>query len=187
MNRFHAVSSARADLLGKDDRTLMKMFMLLTVAIALSAEALAQVPDAPAPSTTCTSHDKPCPEWLHKLIGQYPSAPPIAGVPSMMPGPVHVYTFRKHWGDPPLRTYRKSFTSPWFLASQGVMIASMVIACRRSKYTGEDFHTEAPYTLGVFGINLLADRYLDELYAVGGAALVSQHYIRASIEGPINY
>ena len=165
----------------------MKLLMILTVAIALSADALGQLPDAPAPSSTCVSHDKPCPEWLHKLIGQYPSAPPRRGLPSVMPGPVHVYTFRKHWDDPPLRTYRKSFTSPWFLASQGVMIASMVIACHRSRYTGEEFHSEAPYTAGVFGLNLLVDRYLDELYAVGSAALVSQHYIRATIEGPINF
>ena len=165
----------------------MKLLMLLTVAMALRAEALAQLPDAPAPSTTCVSHDQPCPEWLHKLIGQYPPAAPRQGMPSVMPGPVHVYTFRKHWDDPPLRTYRKTFTSPWFLASQGVMIASMVIASRRSRYTGEEFHSEAPYTAGVFGLNLLVDRYLDELYAVGSAALVSQHYIRATIEGPINF
>ena len=165
----------------------MKLLMLLTVAMALRAEALAQLPDAPAPSTTCVSHDQPCPEWLHKLIGQYPPAALRQGMPSVMPGPVHVYTFRKHWDDPPLRTYRKTFTSPWFVASQGVMIASMVIACRRSRYTGEEFHSEAPYTAGVFGLNLLVDRYLDELYAVGSAALVSQHYIRATIEGPINF
>ena len=165
----------------------MKLLMLLTVAMALRAEALAQLPDAPAPSTTCVSHDQPCPEWLHKLIGQYPPAALRQGMPSVMPGPVHVYTFRKHWDDPPLRTYRKTFTSTWFLASQGVMIASMVIACRRSRYTGEEFHSEAPYTAGVFGLNLLVDRYLDELYAVGSAALVSQHYIRANIEGPINF
>ena len=165
----------------------MKLLMLLTVAMALRAEALAQLPDAPAPSTTCVSHDQPCPEWLHKLIGQYPPAAPRQGMPSVMPGPVHVYTFRKHWDDPPLRTSRKTFTSPWFVASQGVMIASMVIACRRSRYTGEEFHSEAPYTAGVFGLNLLVDRYLDELYAVGSAALVSQHYIRANIEGPINF
>ena len=163
------------------------LMMLLTVAMALRAEAFAQLPDAPAPSTTCVSHDQPCPEWLHKLIGQYPPAAPRQGMPSVMPGPVHVYTFRKHWDDPPLRTYRKTFTSPWFLASQGVMIASMVIACRRSRYTGEEFHSEAAYTAGVFGLNLLVDRYLDELYAVGSAALVSQHYIRATIEGPINF
>ena len=35
------------------------LMMLLTVAMALRAEAFAQLPDAPAPSTTCVSHDQP--------------------------------------------------------------------------------------------------------------------------------
>ncbi|MGE5054964.1 MAG: hypothetical protein ACM3WP_12445 [Acidobacteriota bacterium] len=161
--------------------------MLLAIALCSCANVVAQLPDAPPPSTTCISHNKPCPEWLHKIIGQYPPSAARHGLPSVMPGPVHVYTFRKHWDDPPLRTYRKTFTSPWFLASQGAMFASMVIACRRSRYTGEEFHSEVPWTVGVFGLNLLADRYLDELYAVGSAAVVSQHYIRATIEGPINH
>jgi hypothetical protein len=165
----------------------MKLLMMLTVAIALSAEALAQLPDAPAPSSTCVSHDKPCPEWLHKLIGKYPAAPPRRGLPSIMPGPVHVYTFRKHWDDPPLRSYRKTFTSPWFLVSQGAMFASMVIACRRSQFTGEELHSEAPWVVGVFGINLLTDRYLDELYSVGTAAIVTQHYAHATVSGRVNY
>jgi len=169
------------------DLHLTKAITLVSIVISFSIQAIAQLPDAPAPSTTCISHEKACPEWLHKLIGQYPPVPARLGLGPTMPGPVHVYTFRKHWDDPPLRTYRKTFTSPWFLASQGVMIASMVVACRRSRYTGEEFHSEAPFTVGVFGLNLLVDRYLDELYAVGSAALVSQHYIRATIEGPINF
>ena len=165
----------------------MKSSVMLAITLLLGANALAQLPDAPAPSSTCVSRDKPCPEWLHKLIGQYPSDPPRRGLPSVMPGPVHVYTFRKHWDDPPLRTYRKTFTSPWFLASQGAMFASMVIACRRSQFTGEDFHTEAPWVVGVFGINLLTDRYLDELYSVATAGIVTQHYVHATISGPVNY
>jgi hypothetical protein len=165
----------------------MKPSVMLTITLFLSASALAQLPDAPAPSTICVSHGKPCPEWLHKLIGQYPSAPARRGLPPVMPGPVHVYTFRKHWDDPPLRTYRKTFTSPWFLASQGAMFASMVIACRRSQFTGEEFHSEAPWVIGVFGINLLTDRYLDELYSVGTAGIVTQHYVHATISGPIDY
>jgi len=169
------------------NQTLMKILILLTITVALSYGALAQMPEAPAPSTTCISHDKPCPEWLHKVIGQYPLPPAPRGLPPVMPGPVHVYTFRKHWNDPPLRSYRKSFTSPWFLVSQGAMFASMVIACRRSQFTGEEFHSEAPWVFSVFGLNLLTDRYLDELYSVGTAAIVTQHYAHAAVSGRVNY
>ena len=164
----------------------MNILILLTITVALSGEVLAQLPEAPAPSNTCISHDKSCPEWLHKLIGQYPPARARL-MPSVMPGPVHVYTFRKHWDDPPLRSYRKTFTSPWFLVSQGAMFASMVIACRRSQFTGEEFQSEAPWVVGVFGINLLTDRYLDELYSVGSAAIVTQHYAHATVSGRVNY
>jgi hypothetical protein len=167
--------------------TLMNILILLTITVALSGEVLAQLPEAPAPSATCITHDKSCPEWVHKLIGQYPPAPARLRLPSVMPGPVHVYTFRKHWDDPPLRSYRKTFTSPWFLVSQGAMFASMVIACRRSQFTGEEFQSEAPWVVGVFGINLLTDRYLDELYSVGSAVIVTQHYAHATVSGRVNY
>jgi hypothetical protein len=44
------------------------------LALTTAACAQAELPDHPQPEpTTCKTNDgKPCPEWLHKLIGQYP-------------------------------------------------------------------------------------------------------------------
>lgn len=117
-------------------------------------------------------------KWLQKLVGKYPKAAP----PPLVYNKVRVWTFRKRWTDPPLRN---PFKSSVFWVSQSIMLGSMVVAGVRSKYTHEDLHSELPFTMGVFGMNYLTDKYLCELYTIGTSTIVSQHYIRANINGPI--
>lgn len=55
-------------------------WLLLLVSSFCAAQNL---PDAPQPSTTCVEKNgKPCPEWVHKLVGQYPPLPEQYTYPS---------------------------------------------------------------------------------------------------------
>lgn len=64
----------------------MKILSILILAILLCAASIAwgqtETPDTPSTVqvTTCTENNgSPCPEWVHKLIGQYPPVqrPPV--------------------------------------------------------------------------------------------------------------
>ena len=165
----------------------MKYIVLLFVLVYSCFAQDSSLPDAPSSSNqniTCTRGDgKPCPKWVLKLVGQYPPFPDKTEL-GVRTTPAHVWTFRKNWNDPPLR---QPFKSKFFLISQGIMLTSMIVACKRSQYTGEEFHSEAPWTIGVVGMDYLFDRYLDELFSISAASVVTQHYIRANVEGHINY
>lgn len=83
------------------------------------------------------------------------------------------------WNAPALRSNRKIFRDPWFLVSNGAVIASMAGACSR-KGSGEHWDSEAPAMAAVVGLNFLTTKYLDELYSVGASAWATQHYIRSA-------
>ena len=76
------------------------------------------IPDAPSTTqaTTCTERNgKPCPAWVHKLIGQYPPAPESGSPLPRDPSTVHFWTYRG-WQEPPLRSNKEVFRSKVFLA-----------------------------------------------------------------------
>lgn len=107
--------------------------------------------------------------------------------------PAHVYTFRMvkrdghyiyDWDLPALRSNKQVLKSPYFMLSAAAMWGSATYACSH-KYTGEEWHSEAPMLAGQTFIGYLADRYIDELYTVGLAGIVAGHYIHASAKGPI--
>jgi len=157
----------------------MKLLMLLTVAVALSAEALAQLPDAPAPSSTCVSQDKPCPEWLHKLIGQYPPASESGMLPLQRdPSSVHFWTYRG-LDEPPLRTNREVFRSKAFIAAHVGGLIAMIVACR-AKNSREHWDSEVPAVAAIFGMDYLQFRFIGGPNAVGPAVYEMIHYGRAS-------
>lgn len=142
----------------------------------------AALPDSPAVSetTTCTGHNgKPCPEWLHKLIGQYP---PLSesSVPQMRRdrASVHFWTYRG-WQDPPLRTNEEVFRSKLFVAAHVGGAVALIVACR-NKSSREDWGSEVPAVAAMFGIDYLQFRFVGGPNAVGPAVYEMIHYGRAS-------
>lgn len=90
--------------------------------------------------------------------------------------PIHVWTFRKSWQDPPLRTKLGVFKSKYFWVSTGAMWTAMAVACSR-RGTREEFHSEVPGVAAVTGFYWIMSRYGDELYGVGMAGYGVGHYI----------
>ena len=113
------------------------------------------LPNAPSETkaTTCTKNDgKPCPNWLHKWIGQYPPLPESATPqPERDPSSVHFWTYRG-WQDPPLRTNKQVFRSKVFLAAHIGGAIAMIVACR-TKNSGEDWGSEVPAVAALFGMD----------------------------------
>src|SRR5579872_7530578 len=104
--------------------------------------------DAPSVTqqTTCTQNNgKPCPEWVHKLIGQYPpSSESEEFQPQRAPSSLHFWTYRG-WGDPPLRTNKQVFRSKVFLATHIGGAIAMIVSCR-TKNSGEDWGSDRKST-----------------------------------------
>ena len=88
-------------------------------------------------ATTCTEKNgNPCPEWVHKLIGQYPPSPESEIQTEQDPSSVHFWTYRG-WQDPPLRTNKQVFHSKVFLAAHIGGAIAMIVACRTNKSGGK--------------------------------------------------
>ena len=142
----------------------------------------AGLPNAPSvtKATTCTEKNvKPCPEWLHKVIGQYPPLPESATPqPERDPSSVHFWTYRG-WQDPPLRTNKQVFHSKTFLAAHVGGAVAMIVACR-SKHSGESWGSEVPAVTALFGMDYLQFRFVGGPNAVGPAIYEMIHYSRAS-------
>ena len=105
----------------------------------------------------------------------------IPDAPQPQPNPVHVYTFRKSWQDPPLRTNKQVFKSKVFWISEGAAFASMAVACSR-KNTGEHWPNEAVAWGGGFGLAYISARFFTELFTVGIGTYQTQHYIQSAIK-----
>jgi hypothetical protein len=141
----------------------------------------AAVPNAPSvtQATTCTeSNDKPCPEWVHKLIGQYPPPPALETLAKRDPSSVHFWTYRG-WQDPPLRTNRQVFHSKVFLAAHIGGAIAMIVACR-SKNSREEWHSEVPAVAAMFGMDYLQFRFVGGPNAIASPVYQMIHYSLAS-------
>ena len=142
----------------------------------------AALPNAPSvtKATTCTEKNvKPCPEWLHKLIGQYPPLPESATPqPERDPSSVHFWTYRG-WQERPLRTNKQVFHSRMFLAAHVGGAVAMIVACR-SPHSGESWGAEVPAVAALFGLDYLQFRFVGAPNAVGPAIYEMIHYSRAS-------
>ena len=142
----------------------------------------ATLPSAPSArqATTCTQNNgKPCPEWLHKLVGQYP---PLHESPSLQPernpSSVHFWTYRG-WQEPPLRTNKQVFHSKVFLAAHIGGAIAMIVACR-TKNSGETWGSEAPAVAAMFGMDYLQFRFVGAPNAIGPPIYQMIHYGLAS-------
>lgn len=147
-----------------------------------SDHSITSLPDAPSETqpTTCTEKNgKPCSEWVHKWVGQYPPLPE-SGMPRLQrdPSSVHFLTYRG-WGDPPLRTNREVFRSKLFVAAHVGGAIAMIVACR-SKHSREDWGSEVPAVAAMFGMDYLQFRFVGGPNAVAPAVYEMIHYGLAS-------
>jgi hypothetical protein len=140
----------------------------------------ANLPDAPSSATTCTENNgKPCPERVHKLIGQYPPSPESrTQQPARDPDSVHFWTYRG-WQEPPLRTNKQVFHSKVFVATHIGGAIAMIVACR-PKNPGYDWKSQAPAVGAIFGMDYLQFRFIGGPNAVGAPIYEMVQYSRAS-------
>ena len=149
---------------------------------ALSSSKYAGLPTAPSASqaTTCVENNgKPCPEWVHKLVGQYPPLPESGNFQlERDPNSVHFWTYRGAQ-DPPLRTNREVFRSKVFLASHIGGAIAMIVACR-TKGSGETWGSEVPAVAGLFGMDYIQFRFIGGPNAIGAPVYEMIHFGLAS-------
>jgi hypothetical protein len=145
-----------------------------------STDASLRSAHSAAQASTCTENNgKPCPEWVHKLVGQYPPLAESGELqPERDPSSVHFWTYRG-WQDPPLRTNREVFHSKVFLASHIGGAIAMIVACR-TKNSGETWGSEGPAVAGIFGLDYIQFRFVGGPNAVGSPIYEMIHYGLAS-------
>ena len=142
----------------------------------------AGLPNAPSTTqaTTCTERNhRPCPEWIHKLIGQYPSLPESTKTNQRRdPATVRFWTYRDPQ-DPPLRNNKEVFRSKLFVASHVGGVVAMIIACR-ARNSGESWGSDVPAVAAIFGMDYLQFRFIGGPNAIGPAVYEMIHFGRAS-------
>jgi len=142
----------------------------------------AALPNAPSvtETTTCTERNgKACPEWVHKLIGQYPRGAETGDwQPIRDPSSVHFWTYRG-WQEPPLRSNKEVFRSKVFLATHIGGAIALIVACR-NKRSREHWDSEVPAVGAVFALDYLQFRFIGGPNAVAPAIYEMIHYGIAS-------
>ncbi|HET6175656.1 MAG TPA: hypothetical protein VFE61_01910 [Candidatus Sulfotelmatobacter sp.] len=151
-------------------------------ALSSSVATNESLPNAPSTTqvTPCKENNgQPCPEWVHKLIGQYPPLPESTMTYATRdPATVHFWTYRG-LQDPPLRNNKEVFRSKIFLATHVGGAIAMIVACR-TKNSKEDWGSEARAVPARFGMDYLQFRFVGGPSAVAPAIYEMIHYSRAS-------
>jgi len=131
-------------------------------------------------ATTCTENDgKPCPRWVHELIGQYPpSQEPGEFETPRDPHSVRFWTYRGTQ-DPPLRTNREVFHSKIFLASHIGGAIAMIVASR-TRNSGEHWRSATPVVAGLFAMDYVQFRFVGAPNGIAAPVCEMIHYSRAS-------
>ena len=145
-------------------------------ALAQQTSMSAGLVDAPSAtqSSNCTQKNgKPCPEWLHKLIGQYP---PIDMTEHWSGQPDHFFTFGN--ARRALHPDKKSWML--FTAAQAGMWASAVIAVRNHRTSHEEAHSEYPAVAFMTGMDLLLFKTISPALSVGPPVYAMFHYSKAA-------
>lgn len=140
------------------------------------------LPDAPSATqaTTCTKNNgDPCPDWLHRLIGQYPALPESTE-PQLQrdPSTVHFWTYRG-WDEPPLRNNKQVFRSKLFVGAHVGGAIAMIMACR-NKNSRENWASEIPAVSALFGMDYLQFRFIGGPNALAAPVYEMIKYGRAS-------
>lgn len=132
--------------------------------------------DAPSATkqTTCTQNNgKPCPEWLHSLIGQYP---PVKVSERWDGQPDHFFTF----GDAQRALHPDKKSWMLFTVAHAGMWASTVIAVRNHRTSGEEAHSEFPAVAFMTGMDFLFFKTVSPSLSVGTPVYAMIHYSRAA-------
>ncbi|HUM04030.1 MAG TPA: hypothetical protein VLT90_01130 [Terriglobales bacterium] len=141
----------------------------------------AGLPSAPsaAHGTTCTERNgKPCPEWVHKWIGQYPHLPQSEPLLERDPSTVHLWTYRR-LGEPALRTNKEVFHSKVFITAHVGGAIAMAVACR-NKNSGYSWGEQVPAVSALFAIDYLQFRFVGAPNAIAPPVYEMIKYGRAS-------
>jgi len=142
----------------------------------LSATTTTDPVDAPSatPPTTCAEKNgKPCPEWLHKLIGQYP---PIEMSERWNGQSDHFFTLGN--GRRTLHPDKKSWML--FTLAQAGMWASTVVAVRDHRTSQEQASSEYPAVAFMTGMDFLLFKTISPAFSVGPPVYAMVHYSRAA-------
>ena len=134
---------------------------------------LVDAPSATQESNCIQNTGKPCPEWVHKLIGRYP---PIDVTERWNRQPDHFFTFGN--ARRALHPDKKSWML--FAAAHVGMWASTVIAVRNHRTSKEEAHSEYPAAAFMTGMDLLVFKTISPALSVGPAIYATFHYSRAA-------
>ncbi|HTT25037.1 MAG TPA: hypothetical protein VMG82_39345 [Candidatus Sulfotelmatobacter sp.] len=141
-----------------------------------------QTPTAPnlvdAPSTTqqttCTQKNgKPCPAWVHKLIGEYP---PVEVTERWNGQPDHFFTF----GNTRRALHPDKKSWMLFTLTHAGLWASTVVAVGNQQTSKEHGHSEYPATAFMTGMDLLLFKTISPALSVGPAIYGTVHYSKAA-------
>ncbi|HXJ86765.1 MAG TPA: hypothetical protein VMS18_08120 [Candidatus Binatia bacterium] len=132
--------------------------------------------DAPSATqqTTCTQKNgKPCPEWVHKLIGQYP---PVEVTERWNGQPDHFFTIGN--ARRALHPDKKSWML--FTLAHAGLWASTIVAVRNQQTSKEHGHSEYPAAAFMTGMDLLLFQTISPALSVGSAIYGTVHYSKAA-------
>jgi hypothetical protein len=135
--------------------------------------SLVDAPSATQQSSCLQKNGKPCPEWLHKLIGQYP---PIDVTERWNGQPDHFFTF----GNARRALHPDKRSWMLFTAAQAGMWASAVIAVRNHRTSHEEAHSEYPAAAFMTGMDLLLFKTISPVLSVGPPVYAMVHYSKAA-------
>lgn len=140
------------------------MKWLLPIVLLLSSLAGAQ--------TTCVSNNGvPCPEWLHKLVGQYPPAPE----PASATRAASFFTFNTD-SHATLKPDKKSWAM--FIGAHAALGLTYAIDRHRTHGVRETASSEVPAILGVTGIDFLAFKCISPSFSIEAPIYGTIHYAR---------
>jgi hypothetical protein len=131
--------------------------------------------DAPsAVQSSCTQRNgKPCPAWLHKLVGQYP---PVAARERWNGKPDGLFTIGN--GRRALHPDKKCWML--FAAAHAGMWASTVMAVRNFPASKEQADSEYPAAAVLTGMDLLLFKTINPALPLGPPVYAMVHYSRAA-------
>jgi hypothetical protein len=134
---------------------------------------LVDAPSATQESNCTQNTGKPCPEWVHKLIGRYP---PIDVSERWNRQPDHFFTIGN--ARRVLHPDKKSWML--FTAAHAGMWATTVIAVRNHRTSKEEAHSEYPAAAFMTGMDLLVFKTISPSLSVGPAIYAMFHYSKAA-------
>lgn len=148
------------------------MKWLIPLVLLLASFASAQ--------TTCTNNNgTDCPEWVHKLIGQYPPSPYIA-LPTRQEA-AGFWTMRS-FNDAPLRTNKQILKSKSFWGLNSAFAAVVIYDVRHTHGVRESAGSEYPVIPAVIALDYLMDRFVSRSLSVEAPVYGIIHYTRDALK-----